>query len=81
MEDLLMSAARTIIEQSRRIENLEATCNKLSRRIDDLEIDHESTKCHTYTVEANLCLEKDRYNRFINDLYDAINRHQSSCGY
>ena len=81
MEDLLMSAARTIIEQSRRIEYLEATCNQLSRRIDDLEIDHEATKCHTYTVEANLCSEKGRHDRFINDLYDAINRYQSSCGY
>lgn len=81
MEDVLISAARTIIEQSRRIEDLEATCSRLSQRIDDLEVDHEATKCHTYTVEANLNQEKSRSDVFISDLYDAINRHQNSRGY
>lgn len=81
MEDILISAARSIVEQSRRIEDLEATCNELSKRLDDLEIDHEATKYYTYNVEAQLAQERNRNDDFINDLYNAITRHQSSRGY
>lgn len=80
MEDILISAARTIIDQSHRIDELEIVVNELSNRLDMVESEGYCTVDRMARTESNLNNEKNRNQQFINDLFSAIS-HYRNCEY
>ena len=81
MEDLLMSAARTIVEQSKRIDELESICDQLGCRLNVLEANHQATQEHASFIETRVTQERQRNESFINNLNNAINQYRNSRGY
>lgn len=77
MEDILMSAARTIIDQSHRIDELEVIISDLSNRLDTVEANGYSTVDRISRAEFRLSNEKNRNQQFVNDLLSAMNRYQN----
>lgn len=58
MEDILISAARTIIDQPNRIDELEIVVNELSKRLDTVEANDYCTIDRIARTESNLNNEK-----------------------
>ena len=79
MEDILISQARTIIDQSQRIDELEIVVNELSKRLDMVESDY-CTIDRIARTESNLNNEKNKHQQFINDLFSTIS-HYRNCEY
>ena len=77
MEDILISAARTIIDQSHHIDELEIIVNELSNRLDMVESNGYCTVDRMAQTESNLNNEQNRNRQFINDLFSAMNRYQN----
>ena len=77
MEDILISAARTIIDQSHRIDELEIIVNELSNRLDMVESNGYCTIERMVQAESNLDIEKNRNQQFINDLFSAISYYRN----
>ena len=77
MEDILMSAARTIIDQSRRIDELEIIVNELSNRLNMIEANGYSTVDRIARAESYLNNEKNRNQQFVNDLLSTMNRYRN----
>lgn len=80
MEDILISAARTIIDQSHRIDELEIVVNELSNRLDMVESNSYCTIDRMARTESNLNNEKNKHQQFINDLFSTISRYRN-CEY
>lgn len=80
MEDILISAARTIIDQSHRIDELEIIVNELSNRLDMVESNGYCTVDRMARTESNLNNEQNRNRQFINDLFSVVSRHRN-CEY
>lgn len=80
MEDILISAARTIIDQSQRIDELEIVVNELSKRLDMVESNDYCTIDRIARTESNLNNEKNKHQQFINDLFSTIS-HYRNCEY
>jgi hypothetical protein len=78
MEDILISAARTIVDQSRRIDELEITVSELSHRLDMIEASGYSAVDRIARAESNLNIEKHKHQQFITDLLSAVN-HYRNC--
>ena len=78
MEDVLISAARTIIDQSRRIDELEIVVNELSKRLDMVESNDYCIIDRIARTESNLNNEQNRNRQFINDLFSVVSRHRNS---
>lgn len=80
MEDILISAARTIINQANRIEEMELYVNELNRRLERLENEQYIHNDRFAYVESRINNDNQNTQIFINDLYEAVCRFNSHSG-